>query len=158
MRLVHVLRGALIAFVALGALLVGMGFQLKYYLRTGPGPGFFPIWVGGTLIVFSLAMLVQSLFDRSPSERFFPDREAAWRIFAVTLSLPLTWFGLQYLGFRITMLLFALIVPRIIRKQSAPVTVAIALLASFGVAYAFEHWLGVYLPRAAYEPLERLGL
>ena len=34
---------------------------LQYYTPTGPGPGFFPIWINGTLIILSIVYIGLSL-------------------------------------------------------------------------------------------------
>lgn len=157
MRADYVLRAFSVFLAGLGVFVVTSGFQLKYYGVLGPGPGFFPIWIGSLLVGACLVLLGQSLFVRSKSERFFPSSDAAIRVLAVLLSLAAIWFALKYFGFRLAILLFTLCVPRILGRQSPVVAVAVALLASFGVAYAFEAWLGVPLPEPAFELLKALG-
>jgi putative tricarboxylic transport membrane protein len=155
---VHVLRGALIALAAFGAFLIYSGFHLRYYVRTGPGPGFFPIWIGGLLVATSLAAVVESLFAGGDSEPFLPTRDAVTRVLLIIAALAATWFALEYLGYRLSILLFALAVPQILGRQSLLLTVPAALIVSFGVAYIFQKWLGVWLPPATLEPLASLGL
>ena len=64
------LRGVLIGLLAMGLLLLATGIQLRYYVRTGPGPGFLPVWIGALLAASSLYMMVESFTssqDREPS-------------------------------------------------------------------------------------------
>lgn len=157
MRLVHVLRGMLVVLIGAAVLVIVNGLRLRYYVRTGPGPGFFPIWVGGILAGCGLLLLGQSFFDGDRTERFFLSREAALRVLTIVLSLAVVWAGLEYLGFRLAVFAFAIIVPRVLGSQSWAVTAGVALTASFGVAYGFEKWLGIQLPRSTFEPLAAIG-
>lgn len=155
---VNVLRGTLAVMIAAGVFFVVTGLQLRYYVRTGPGPGFFPVWIGALLAASSLYLMVQSFRAKEGVEPFFPSREAAQRVALVVLSLVCVWVALDYLGFRLAILGFALIVPQLFGRQSIVTTVVIAVIASFGVAYGFEKWLGVWLPTPTFEFLQRLGL
>lgn len=155
---VNVLRVALAVMIAAGVFLVVNGLQLRYYVRTGPGPGFFPVWIGAVLAASGLYLMAQGFLVREDSESFFPSREAAQRVGLVVLSLVCVWVALEYLGFRLAILGFALIVPQLFGRQSIATTVVIAVVASFGVAYGFERWLGVWLPTPELEFLQRLGL
>src|SRR5262249_28519385 len=114
MQAVNVLRGTLAALVALGAFLIFNGLQLRYYMRTGPVPGFFPVWIGAALAIASLLLIVRSFVASESDGPFFPSREAAQRVGLAVVSLILTWLALEYLGFRLAIFCFALIVPRLI--------------------------------------------
>lgn len=157
MQLVHVLRAFALCFAALGAFVVASGFKLKYYGVLGPGPGFFPIWLGSILVVACLVLFFRSFFVRAESEPFFASSDAAIRVLAVVLSLAAIWLALHYLGFRLAILSFALFVPRILGRQSPVIAGTVALILSFGVGFAFETWLGVPLPEPAFESLKSLG-
>jgi hypothetical protein len=60
-------------------------------------------------------------------------------------------------GLRLTIFLFALIGPRLIEPQPLVRSIVVALLCSFGVAYGFESWLQVQLPRPSIGVLDDLG-
>jgi len=157
MQTVNVLRGTLVVLIAVGAFLVFNGLHLRYYMRTGPGPGFFPVWIGTALAVTSLLLIVRSFVASENDGPFFPSREAAQRVALAIASLICTWLALEYLGFRLAIFCFALVVPRLIARQSMLTSLIVALTASFGVGYAFEKWLGVFLPAPDLEFLQRLG-
>jgi putative tricarboxylic transport membrane protein len=141
-----------------GFVFVYLGFQFDYWGFTGPGPGFFPIWIGAILAGSCMVLFVQSFFGADKAELFFPTRGAAFRVFSLSLALAVVWFLLEVVGFRIAVLLFALIVPHILDRQSVVKTVIVALVASFGIAYGFESWLLVQLPEPAFEWLRDIGL
>jgi putative tricarboxylic transport membrane protein len=158
LQTVHVLRGTLSVLIAAGAFLIVSGLQLRYYVRTGPGPGFFPVWIGALLAASSLYLLVETFRSRDGREPFFPTGEAAKRLGLIVMLLLAAWVALEYLGYRLAILGFALVAPRLFGKQSTVTTIVVALIASFGVAYVFEKWLGVWLPTPQIEFLQRLGL
>lgn len=141
-----------------GAVFVYLGLQFDYWGITGPGPGFFPIWIGAILAGSCLLLLVQTIAGTDRSEPFFPAPGAAFRVFGLVLSLVVVWYLLEILGFRLAVLLFTLIVPHILDRQSAITTIIVALVASFGVAYGFESWLLVQLPEPAFGLLRDIGL
>jgi putative tricarboxylic transport membrane protein len=152
---------AFFAGVGIACVALGMGYQ--YYDLMGPGPGFFPIWIGVLLTALSAAVLVQGarsgpgVEEAAADEPFFPSPAAAWRIVRLLAALLVVWCVLDVLGFRLTIFLFALIGPRLIEPQPLVRSVVVALLCSFGVAYGFESWLQVQLPRPAIGVLDDLG-
>ena len=154
----HALRGVLSAMLLIGIYLVVAGFQLRYSGRTGPGPGFFPVWIGTLLSLSSLWALFRSFVDNPDRTPFIRSREAATRVGTVLAGLFATWWLLEYLGFRLASLLFAISVPPLLGRQKLAVLVIIAVAISFGTAYVFERWLGVLLPRSSFEFLADLGL
>jgi len=151
------LRGLLTAFLLIGLYLLYAGYQLRYYGRTGPGPGFFPIWIGGILAVSSLWALVKDFIRTRDLDLFLESREAAYRVAIVLAGLFGTWVLLEYLGYRIAIFLFAMIIPPLLGPQKLIVTFAVAVIFSFGTAYVFEHWLQVWLPEPSISFLADLG-
>jgi putative tricarboxylic transport membrane protein len=151
------LRGVLGLLLALGVALISAGVQLRYYGRTGPGPGFFPIWVGSLLSASCLWALVGSFIDAPDRTLFIASKEACLRVGAVLAGLCGALLLLELLGFRLAILLFALFVPPILDRQHPLTVAAVAILLSFGTAYAFENWLGVWLPRSSIETLANFG-
>jgi putative tricarboxylic transport membrane protein len=158
MRSVHATRFIAILLGGSGIVFVYLGFQFDYWGFTGPGPGFFPIWIGVLLAGSCLVLFIQTLAGADGTELFFPEPGAAFRVFSLMISLVVVWALLDFMGFRLAVLLFALIVPHILDRQSATTTVIVALVASFGIAYGFESWLLVQLPEPAFGWLRDIGL
>jgi putative tricarboxylic transport membrane protein len=151
---------ASLVFLAFSAYLILASRQMEYYADLGPGAGFFPFWLGMLLAVLSIVWLVQvSIGPKSPLEKgFIPDRRGQIRILAVLVAMALFGWVVDFLGFQLTMLLFLGILLITLGRQSVIVTVAVALAGSFGVYYAFTHWLDVQLPASSIEFLRNLGL
>ncbi len=154
----NAMRCALVVLALFGAYLVFAGLQLRYYMRTGPGPGFFPVWIGGLLALSSLATFGASLRDAVDRVPFIGTRDAVLRVGTVLLGLVLVVVLLETLGFRLAVLLFALTVPWVFGQQNPLLLIVFAVLVSFGTAYVFQAWLGVWLPSSSLPVLAALGL
>jgi putative tricarboxylic transport membrane protein len=133
---------------------------MKYYSSFGPGPGFFPFWLGTLLAALSVAWVAQVTFRQAEpmKEGFIPSRAGKLSIVAVLLALVLVTWLMEIIGFRLTMLCFQLFLLVVLGRQNKVVAVLIALAGSFGVFYAFEHWLSIRLPYATLDFLKDLGL
>ncbi len=123
------------------------GYALKDAL--GPGPGFFPFWLGLIGAVLSLVLLVQSWRGGAigeVAEGLWPDRAGALRAAALLGGIALYALLLEPAGFRLTALVVtaALLVALGVRRPAA--IAAFALVASFGLFHVFYHWLKVPLP------------
>jgi putative tricarboxylic transport membrane protein len=126
---------------------IAYGYALKDAL--GPGPGFFPFWLGLIGAVLSLALLVQSRRGRAVAEvvaGLWPDRAGALRAAALLGGLALFALLLEPAGFRLTALVVTagLLVALGVRRPLA--IAAFALVSSFGLFHVFYHWLKVPLP------------
>lgn len=152
------MRAVLLAFLAIGIFLIVAGFQLRYYARTGPGPGFFPVWIGFLLAFCSLWAGVRSFIDERDELPFVDSMTAIKRVGAVLAGLFATWLLLEYVGFRIAIFLFSIAIPPLLGRQRLIVLILTAAIFSFGTAYVFEKWLGVWLPRSSIDFLADLGL
>ena len=151
-------RAFLLLFIAAGGFVVYSGLRLKYYGVLGPGPGFFPVWVGVLLVAACLLALGENLREGASSASFFSDPASGRRVLWVLLSLAALWLALKFAGFRLAMLGFVLVVPQVFGRQRPGRWLAVSLVLSFGVAYVFERWLGVELPAPALDSLQALSL
>lgn len=151
---------ASLVFLAFSAYLVLASRQMEYYADLGPGAGFFPFWLGILLALLSIIWLVQvSIGPKSPLEKgFIPDRKGLIRILCVLAAMALFSWLVDFLGFQLTMLVFLGVLLITLGRQSVIVTAIVALVGSFGVYYAFTHWLDVPLPASSIEFLKNLGL
>jgi putative tricarboxylic transport membrane protein len=133
-----------------GAVLIGFGsfiiyqaLSLPYSSEFGPGPGFFPRWVGIGIVVCSVVMLcAYALREDAGMERVRIAARAlgAWSAFVVALIfLPLLGFGLS-LGLLTAFLILVL------DRRSPWTALAVALGLSFGFHLIFVVALGVSLP------------
>ena len=156
----HVYQAAALIFMGLGIYILWVGLNLKYYTKIGPGAGFLPFWVGVFLAVLSLIWLVQVSHQRvsGGADQLLPDRAGARRIRSILSALVVCTALLNLLGFTLTMFGFLFFLLSALGRRSLIVTIVMAVAGSLGVCYAFEHWLGVLLPKSSLALLSGLGL
>ncbi|NWF57274.1 MAG: tripartite tricarboxylate transporter TctB family protein [Syntrophaceae bacterium] len=139
-----------LAFVAASAITLIGSLGYPYRDRLGPGPGFFPVWLGLITGGLSLALLFQVTFAReAPFGKGSPlpeDRAGTIRIFIILAGLVGSLVFLDILGFRITLFLFLLFLPPALGLRRWVFTAIFSLLGSFGVFHLFYYWLKVPLP------------
>ncbi len=149
-------------FIAFAAYIVWSALGMEYYTNLGPGPGFFPFWLGSIFGGLGLIWLAQvSLPSGRPADKeFLPGRDGIVRILMIVAALVMVTVCMNRLGFQLTMFLFLVFTLRlkILGQQPLWIAVLIALLGSFGVYYVFGVHLDVILPKASWEWLANLGL
>ena len=158
MQRIH--QGAALGFEAVAGYVVWEAWQMNYYTDLGPGPGFFPFWLGlllGGLGLLWLAQVSRSA-GRPPDGAFFAERSSAGRVGLIVAALVAVGSFMPLLGFQIVMFVFLVVLLRVLGRQARWMTVLIALAGSAGVYHVFVRYLGVPLPAAALGVLARLGL
>jgi len=148
-----------VLFVAAGVFMTYGGYVLKLKGQYGPGPGFTAFWIGLPLTALSAIWLVQLLrrWKAEDPASFESERGGLRRIATVLLALVAFGALLVPLGFDLAMLSLLLFLFFAFDREHPVVKIVIALAGSFGVHYAFEHFLRVPLPNASIEFLRALG-
>lgn len=82
-----VLAGVIILLVAIIAFV--MSFQYSYSSNLGPGPGFFPTWLSGILILLSILYIYESVTGKNESSETWPRGKALKHIGYIMGSLVL---------------------------------------------------------------------
>jgi putative tricarboxylic transport membrane protein len=146
--------------VALSAFVVWESWNLEYYTNLGPGPGFFPFWLGIAMGGLSFAWLVPVFGrpEKAKAPAFLPQRAGLVRILSILAALAVMSGLMNLLGFQLTMFLFLVFLLMVLGRQALWVTLAVALLGSIGVYHLFGAYLDVPLPPAAVKFLAKLGL
>lgn len=137
-----------IAFILFSAFVVRESLDLKFYTSLGPGPGFFPFWLGVFFGLLAVGMLYQATFkpeEPMPAD-FFASKKGYLRNLAIILALVFAVKFMDALGFRITMLAFYVFLLYTLGRQNVVVTLLVSLAGSWGVYHIFVEWLKVVLP------------
>jgi putative tricarboxylic transport membrane protein len=151
---------AALCFLVFSTLVVWESVDLEYYSELGPGPGFFPFWLGIGLGVLSIVWIVQ-VSGRSgrPKDGAFLPREGGIMRIGSSLAALVVLAGLMNrLGFQLTMFSFLVFLMMVLGRQRFWVTLIIALLGSVGVYHLFGKYLDVSLPVSSMAILTHLGL
>lgn len=162
------------ALIALSSAVILTSFGLGYWSALGPGPGFFPFWIGLLLAVSSAVWLVQALRGNPnvavPAVEPATDAEFASDgtltaptakkrpIWVVLLSLVVLASLLDVLGFQLSMFAFLLFQLKFQGGRKWVLSLLIAAAGSFGVFHLFTDVLQVTLPTSSIDFLENLGL
>ena len=136
------------AMLAICALFAYESFQLSLSDALGPGPGFFPFWLGALGAVLAAGLLVQLHLDRVDVgvEALEFNRAGTRSILLVIAGLTVATALLDIAGFRLSLLLLIAYLLWILGVRR-PVVVAICAIAgSFGVFHVFFDLLKVALP------------
>lgn len=117
-----------------------------YWGENGPGSGFLPFWLGVTMALLALAMLVRELRNPDPGPAWLPDQTGRRRL-ALVLGATIGLAGLlNLLGMVLATVLFMLVIVRGLDRHPWPRAVAVALgVAAFNFL-VFTWWLKVPLP------------
>jgi putative tricarboxylic transport membrane protein len=146
MRRIYQVTGAALL---LCALVIGwQAIRLRYYTALGPGPGFFPLWLCGLLVLLALTIIAQASLQPSapvPAD-LLPPRESWPRIAGTVLALFAVALGIATLGFRATMFAFYVVTLPMLGRRNPVETLALAALGSFGVFELFGRILKTPLP------------
>ena len=128
------------------------------YWAHGPGPGFFPLWLGVLLMLMAVIWGVQVARGRNVHQ---PEPVAAGGRRAVALvlgALLVAVLLLDVIGYQLAMAVLVLFLLLVIAGRRLIESVVVALLASFGIYAMFANVLQVYLPTASVPFLAQLGL
>ena len=122
--------------------------ELIYTVEFSPGAGFFPFWLGISLLILSVVLLLNNTILKlhMTEENPFPGRSALLRIISILGSLLVGLIVFERIGFLLTMGLlvaFLLIFLEKYRWYSGIVISALMVFAIYGV---FKIWLDVPLP------------
>lgn len=135
-------------FLALFCFAIWQSLLIPFGDRLGPGPGFFPFWLGllGAVLSAALIFEVSRLPADDPKDKLTPDISAIGRILAVLVLLTAAALFLDTLGFRLTALGFTLLLLPALGARSLIAIPIVSAVASFGVFHTFYYWLKVPLP------------
>jgi hypothetical protein len=154
------LQLASVVFVAIGAVQMFAGWNLKLSGLYGPGPGFFPFVIGTALVISAAAWLVQvtlGLHDASEVE-LETDRRGLRNVALVMAALVAFGVAMPLIGFNLSMLLLLLALMFGFDRSHVIAKLILSVGLSFGVHYVFETALRVPLPYASIQALRALGL
>ena len=158
MKAARLITGILV--VALGAFLAWQGLRLRIDGDFGPGPGFFPFWIGLGLALLGCVWCARLAFvpaAAGPNGAFLPPPGARMVVASSIGALVAFMLLLRPLGFDLSMLALLLGLFFLIDRKNPVAKIVIAFAGSFGVHRVFETLLSVPLPDAALPILRQLG-
>lgn len=134
--------------------------KLDYYTGLGPGPGFFPFWLGLVMAGLSLAWFIQVSRGQLETlvDGFYPSRVGWMRMISIVVAMVLFGLLVDTIGFQLMMFSFLLFMLTVLGRQNIFLTLTICIIGSFGLFFLFKGYLDVQLPSSSIAFLENLGL
>ena len=140
----------LLSGICLGSFGVYVAFEalkLPYDSEFGPGPGFFPLWIGIGLTLLSLLLIVANLFaSTAPESSKSQSRTAIGRALVGWSGLMLAIGLLHWLGFGLSLALLAAFLVLALERRSPWVAISVAFGLALGFHAIFVLALGLSLP------------
>jgi putative tricarboxylic transport membrane protein len=94
---------AALCMLLYGIVILVQALSLKYYTSYGPGPGFFPVWISGLLILLAILYLVESVKKNAVYLKdILPGSVPLKKIGSLTAGLLFFIFTADILGFFIS--------------------------------------------------------
>lgn len=140
-----------LALAGLGTYIVSEARGWAYKGEDGPGPGFFPLWYGGVMIVLSLALVAGALLRRPPAGaptavrwRDLGRALGCWAAFVACIAL------MKVVGFAIAFALLAWFIIAVMARRPQGIALAVAIGGAIGFYVLFEMALDVALPKGMF--------
>ena len=134
-----------LVFLAFSGTLFWQALSYDYYSTIGPGPGLLPMWLSGTLILLSVAYMIDSVRnDPIDLKSMLPRGKGLRKVLALFVALALFLTVVKYLGYVIasSVMLFILFAFEYKWYWAGSISLAVTLV----VFYVFKSLLNVPLP------------
>ncbi len=157
---IRVLRLVLaLLLMSIGLYLVSQSGKIGYSDLSGPGPGFFPFWVGLLLSIAAFFWLIAEFRANKDSQVVQDlDPKGIYRVARLLLAVMFLTFCFVPVGYNISVLFFMLFLTSTMGKGKVVTNVIVSLVASFGIYLVFEKLLDVPLPDSIIPFLSQIGL
>lgn len=133
--------------VALGAYIVREAWNWEYLSVDGPGPGFFPLWYGGAMVVLSFLLVIGAVLKSDPAAK---QKRVNWselgRVFTCWAAFAACIALLNVLGFVVSFALMTWFMVAVMFRKSQPIAVGLAVGGALCFYALFSVALGVSLP------------
>jgi putative tricarboxylic transport membrane protein len=146
-------KGNLLAALCLGAFgiyLISAAAKLDYVSEFGPGPGFFPLWLGIGLVVFAGCLALASRAPGVEANAKSPFSQTAGRALAGWLALMIAVALLGKIGLLLSYVLLTTLLLVILDRRPALFAVGIGIALAVAFQLIFVVALDVSLPKGVW--------
>jgi len=149
MRRYDIISGLFLLTLSI-AICIG-SLQLKVGTFTSPGSGFFPLFTGLMLGIFSILILIEAVKLKKEDISFWMPNANKSGIYLTFLLIFLYALLLEWLGFIATSLLFFFLISRLVFYLRWVTSSLFAIITSFGIYFIFTILLRAPLPKGIIE-------
>lgn len=122
-----------------------VSFTYPYQTQFGPGPGFFPLWISGMMIAFSLAFIYKIL-KQDIQGKFFKNKSSFNALGNYLILLFLSILFIPVIGLILSLGLFCLLTFRFFDNHSWKNSLTVSIGAMVIFYLIFVVWLKLPLP------------
>lgn len=132
--------------IALGIYIIQQALKLDYTNEYGPGPGFFPLWLGIGFVILASSLVVANFLRQVRHENINRAWREKTRTLVIWLALMIGIALLDVIGFILSYALVSIFIIRVMERRSL-LTSAAATLCGISFFYTtFIFAFGVPLP------------
>jgi putative tricarboxylic transport membrane protein len=133
---------------AFGIYVIYVGSKLSYISEVGPGPGFFPLWIGiGLLLSGAYQMVLSYASARRHADHDVPIWSGSSRALAGWLGLAIVIALFRWIGFALGFILLTIFLVVVLNRRPAVLGTVIGAGLALAFYLLFEVALGVSLPK-----------
>jgi hypothetical protein len=140
----NIIAGVAVFFLGIATTVLAWT-TLPYSGDFGPGPGFVPLWLGITLMVCSIPVIITDFRAKVKSEKLFRPETA--KCLKVLLLIVAVFLALPVLGVSAGLALITAGGMRLMGKHSWVSCALIVIGTALGIHYLFGQWLSIPLPK-----------
>ncbi len=144
MRHANIIAGVAIFLLGIATTLLSW-LTLPYSGEFGPGPAFLPFWLGITLTVSAIPIIITDLRNKDKSEKLF--RPETVKCVKVLILIVTVFLILPVFGFSTGLALITAGGMRIMGKHSWISCLMTAVGTAVCIHYLFGQWLSIPLPK-----------
>lgn len=147
-----------LVLLGLGLVIVYSSLQLGAGWSTdGPGPGYFPFYIGLILAISGTAVFLQTVFGKNKSNAIFVRNDELRRVLSVLLPAIVFVLGIYVLGIYVASAIYIALFMMILGGFSKVKSALIGVGVNTVFFLMFEVWFKVPLYKGLLEPLRFLG-
>lgn len=150
--------GVALLVVAMGAVVLYGSRKLgSGWTTDGPGPGYFPFYIGLILCISGAGICYQALFGKKRNTDIFVDSEQIRRVLIVLIPALVYVGAIQLIGIYVASAIYIALFMIFLGKFSRVKSVVAALVICSLFFVMFEVWFKVPLAKGWLKPLDFLG-
>jgi hypothetical protein len=140
----HVIGGVAVLLLGAATILVAW-LTLPYEGEFGPGPGFLPFWLGVTLVVCAVPVIISDLTAKATTKPLFvPETRKCAQVLGLVVAVFL---ALPVLGFSVGLALITGGGMRLMGRHGWTSCLLTAIGTAVCIHLLFGQWLGIPLPK-----------
>jgi hypothetical protein len=151
---------AVVAFLVLllGVVVLQGSWKLgSGWTSDGPGPGYFPFYIGIILCIAGAGTMLQAIFSKSRDTEIFVDRVQLRRVLSVLIPAVFYVIAVQLIGMYVASAIYIALFMIVLGNYSRVKSIVTAIVINALFFMMFEVWFKVPLFKGAFDPLSFLG-